>query len=162
MRASIGGRSDEDEAEIAVGGLVVAGGQTAPVLQPVEAALDPVPQGVEVVVDRNLDLAASPHRNDRGHAARFHLRADSIGIVAAIGEQNPRFRPIGIEERQGASVVRGLARRDVDGYGETGAVGAEMNFGRKPTSRAPETLSRSPPLAPAAQWCARMTVLSII
>jgi hypothetical protein len=37
-----------------------------------------------------------------------------------------------------------------------------MNFGRKPTSRAPQTRSLSPPFGPAAQWCARMTVLSII
>ena len=142
---------DEDEAEIAVGGLVVSGGEAAPVLQPVEATLDPVPERVDVVVDRDLNLPASPHRDDRRDAARFHCRTDGIGIVAAIGEQNLRFRPVGIQERQSTGVVGGLAGCDVDGYGETGSVGAEMNFGRKPTSRAPETLSRSPPLAPAAQ-----------
>ena len=85
-----------------------------------------------------------------------------VGIVAAIGQKNLRLRPLGVEERQGTGIVGSLARRDVDGYGQSGTVGAEMNFGRKPTSRAPETLSRSPPLAPAAQWCARITVLSII
>ena len=115
-----------------------------------------------MVVDRDLDLPTSPHRNDRGDATRFHLRAEGIGIVAAIGEKDLRFRAFGIEQRQSTGVVGGLAGCDVDGYGETCAVGAEMNFGRKPTARAPETLSRSPPLAPAAQWCARMTVLSII
>ena len=88
---------DEDEAEVAFRGLVVTGGQTAPVLQPVEAALDPVPESVDVAVDRDLNLPASPHRDDRRDAAHFHLRADGIGIVAAIGEQNLRFRPVGVE-----------------------------------------------------------------
>ena len=104
-----------------------------------------------MVVDRDLDLPASPHRDDRRDAARLHLGADCIGIVAAIGEKDLRFWPFGIEERQSTRVVRGLAGGDVDGYGEAVSIGAEMNFGRKPTSRTPETLSRSPPLAPAAQ-----------
>jgi hypothetical protein len=37
-----------------------------------------------------------------------------------------------------------------------------MDLGRKATFRAAKTLARSPPLAPAEQWCARMIVLSII
>lgn len=154
--------SDEDEAEIAVGGFVVAGGQTAPVFQLVEAALDLIAQCVDVVVDGELDLAVPPHRDDRCDATDLHCRPDFIGIVSAIGKKNFRLRPFGVKQGQSAGVIGSLAGSNVDGYGQACAVGAEMNFGRKPTSRAPQTLFRSPPFAPAAQWCARMTVLSII
>lgn len=75
-----------------------------------------------MVVYGQLDLPISPHRNDRGDAARFHLCADGIGIVAAIGEKNLRLRPAGIEQRQSAGVIGGLAGGDIDGYRETGAV----------------------------------------
>lgn len=132
------------------------------VLQLVEAALDPVSQGIDVIVDGDLDLAAATRRDHRCDAASLPLFSDVVAIVAAIGQKDFRLGPVGVEERQGTGIVGGLARRDVDGYRPSGTVGAEMNFGRKPTSRAPETLSLSPPLAPAAQWCARMTVLSII
>jgi len=104
-----------------------------------------------VVVDGDLDLPAAPRRNDRRDTSGFHFLPDSIGIVAAIGEKDLRFRSVGIEEGESASVVGGLAGRDVDGYGEAGFVRAEMNLCREATARAPETLSRSPPLAPAAQ-----------
>lgn len=73
-----------------------------------------------------------------------------VGIVAAISQKDFRLWPVGVEERQDTGVVGGLARRDVDGYREADSGGAEMNLGRKPTSRAPETLSRRPPFAPAA------------
>ena len=98
-----------------------------------------------MIVDGELDLAAAPRRDHRCDAASLHFFPDMVGVVAAIGQKDLRLWPVGVEERQGSGVVGGLARRDVDGYRETDSVGVEMNFGRKPTSRAPETLSRSPP-----------------
>jgi len=55
-----------------------------------------------------------------------------------------------------------LARRQKERYRKTLTVGPGMDFGRKATARAAKSLVLSPPLAPAAQWCARMTVLSTI
>lgn len=48
------------------------------------------------------------------------------------------------------------------GDGQTVRVAADVELGREATSRAPQTRSMIPPLPPAAQWCARMLVLSII
>jgi hypothetical protein len=45
---------------------------------------------------------------------------------------------------------------------KTLSVGPGMDFGREATARAAKSLILSPPLAPAAQWCARMNVLSTI
>ena len=115
-----------------------------------------------MIIGGDLELPAATRRDHRCDTASLHLLSEVVGIVAAIGKKDFRLGPVGFEERQGAGVVGGLTRRDVDGYGQSGTVGTEMNFGRKATARAPETLSRSPPLAPVAQWCARMTVQSII
>ena len=46
-----------DEAEITGGGFVVAGRQPSRVLEFVEAALDAVAQGIDVAIDRDLNLA---------------------------------------------------------------------------------------------------------
>lgn len=48
-----------------------------------------------------------------------------------------------------AEVVRCLPWRDVGPHGEARAVDPEVDLGREATSRTAETLSRSPPLAPA-------------
>jgi hypothetical protein len=56
----------------------------------------------------------------------------------------------------------GLARRQQERDWKTLSVGPGMDFGRESTARAAKSLILSPPLAPAAQWCARITVLSTI
>lgn len=50
----------------------------------------------------------------------------------------------------------------VQGDGQAVRITADVELAREATSRTPKTLSMSPPLPPAAQWCARMLVLSII
>ena len=44
-----------DEAEIAVGGFVLSGGQSAGVFELVKASFDHVTQGIDVGIDRQLD-----------------------------------------------------------------------------------------------------------
>lgn len=139
-----------DEAEEAGGGLVVTRGDAAGILEAVEAPLDPVAQGVDVAIDRFADAPALPGGDDRDAAARLHVLADRVGVVAAIGEQDPHGRSVGGHERVVSLVVRHLAAGDLGGYGQAGAVRAEVDLGREATARAPETLSLSPPLAPAA------------
>lgn len=151
-----------EEAEIALGGLVVTGGKAAPVLQLVETAFNPVPEGIDVAVDGDWGLPVSACWNDWLDASGGHRFPDGIGIVTPIRAQDLRLRSEGSHERQGASIIRGLPRGDVDSYGETGAVRAEMDLCRGVPSRAPKTLSWSPPLAPAALGCAQMMVESII
>ena len=65
-------RRDVDEAQEALGGLVVAGGDAAGVFQPVEAAFDEVAQPVEGAIHRREQLASFAHGDDRYHVAHFH------------------------------------------------------------------------------------------
>ena len=139
-----------DEAQIACGGFVVPGCQATRVLEFVEAALDAVSEGVNVVVDRDLELSSATHRNDRDATFRFGVLADAVSVVSLVGDENLRFRRVGVHHEIVALVVRdfpaGDLRRDRQPFG----VGAEMNFGREATLRAAKTLSLSPPFAPAA------------
>src|SRR6185436_12447696 len=71
--------NDLDEAEIACGGLVVAGGETPGIFQAVDAALDAVAQGVDQIVDRFGARSGAAGRNDGRAALRGDLLADGIG-----------------------------------------------------------------------------------
>lgn len=141
---------DVDEAEIARGCFVVSGRQPTRVLELVEAALDAVPEGVDVVVDRDLDFSPASRRDDRDPAVGLGVRADAVGIVSLVGDENLRRGRVGVHHEVVALVVRDLAAGDFRGDREAFGVGAEMDFGREATFRAAKTLSLSPPFAPAA------------
>lgn len=139
-----------DEPEEAFGGLEVAGGDAAGVLEFVEAALDEVAQAVEDTVYGHTQLAGLAHRDDRYDVARFHGFANLVRVIAAVGEENGWFRHVVVHDQVEAQIVRCLPRRDVGPHGEARAVDPEVDLGREATSRTAETLSWSPPLAPAA------------
>ena len=141
---------DVDEAEIACGGFVVSGCQAARVLELVEAALDAVPEGVDVIVDRDLDLSPATHRNDRDAALGLGVLADAVGVVALVGDEHLRRGRVGVHHEVVALVVRDLPAGDLGRDREAFGIGAEMDFGREATFRAAKTLSLSPPFAPAA------------
>ena len=139
-----------DEAEIARGGFVVSGCQAARVLELVEAAFDAVSEGVDVVVDRGLDLSSATHRNDRDATFRLGILADAVGVVSFVGEKNLGIWRVCVHHEVVALVVRDFPASNLRCDREPFGVGAEMNFGREATLRAAKTLSLSPPFAPAA------------
>src|SRR5688500_8608891 len=63
--------------------------------------------------------------------------------------------------REGAGLVR-LARREDKGERQAAGVAAQVQLGGEPAARASQGLTVLPPLAPAACWWARTTVLSSI
>ena len=128
-----------DEAEKAGGGVVVSRGHAAGVFQAVEAPLDAVAQRTDVAVDRLANASALPVRDDGHAAARVHVLPDDVGTVSAIGEQNPRGGPLSGDQRAVSLIVRYCAGGDLDGYGQSGTVHAEMEFGQQAAARAPET-----------------------
>ena len=140
-----------NEAEIARCGFVISGREPSRVLELVEASLDAVAQGVDVTIDRDLNLAAPAGRNDARSAPFPQRFANMIGIIAAIGKQDFGFRSLRFHQRIKARIIRDLAGGDLGGYWQAFAIRAEVNLRREATSRAPKTLTRSPPLAPAAQ-----------
>ena len=142
--------------------MVVAGGDTVTVLQAVDAALDAVTQGVDRPPDAVLDAPVAFGGDLRLAGAVADILADRIAVVAAVGEQDARVAVTLIHQLGiGRAVVR-FARRQGQADRQAMGVGAEVDFGREATARAPKTLAMSPPFAPAAQWCARTMVLSIM
>jgi hypothetical protein len=96
----------------------------------------------------------------RDNQTRSHFGAFSH--IALVAQHHVRVGIILGHEIGERGAVVSLARRQKERYRKTLTVGPGMDFGRKATARAAKSLVLSPPLAPAAQWCARMTVLSTI
>jgi hypothetical protein len=126
-------RGDVDEPQEALCGFVVAGGDAAGVLQLVEAALDEVAQPVEGAIHGDTELAGLAHGDDRHNVARFHCFANLVRVIAAIRQQDARFRQVVVHDQIEAQIVRCLARRDVRPHREPCAVDAEVDLGREAT-----------------------------
>jgi len=129
----------------------------------VEQALDAVSAPVLVPVVQDLGLAGAFGWDDRLDPVEAQFLADRVGIVAFVGQHRPD--PFGDHLEQGGEALRvmGLARRQDEADRPTSAVASGMDFGREAAPRAPECLPILIPLfMPTAQWCARITVLSII
>jgi len=80
-------RGEVDEAELAGGGLVVLGCQSAGGLWAVDTALDPVLQGVDEAVDRDRRLSRAPHRDHRCAASGLDTVADRIAVATLVCNQ---------------------------------------------------------------------------
>ena len=122
-----------DEAEVAVGGLVVTGRQPSGVLELVEAALDHVAQRIDRGIDGQLDQSVPLGRDHRGAAAAFHIFANEVSIIAFVGQQHLGCWPVGIHDRQIAFVIGDFAARQGKSYGQAQRIDAEMDLGRKAT-----------------------------
>ena len=84
-------------------------------------------------------------------------------VVPLVGQRRPgRDVRTDIEQDFKLPAVAGFAPSQMDGKGQAIKVGLEVDLGRKPAARATECLAILPPLAPAAETCARTTVLSNI
>ena len=143
-------RDDMDEGEVACRGFVVSGGEAACVFQPVEAALDAVAQGIDEVVDGDLDLAALAHGNDGHAAAALDIGAHAVGVVALVAEKHPGVGRARLHHEVVAFVVRDFPAGDLNRDRQALGVGPEMDFGGEAALRAAETLFLRPPFAPAA------------
>ena len=143
-------RDDMDESEIAGGGFVVSSSEASRVFQLVEAALDPVPQGVDEVVDWDLDFAALAHGNDWNSAALLDVGAHVVGVVSLVGKEDLGIGRACIHHEIVALVVRDFSAGELRGDRQAFGVGPEMDFRCETAFRAAETLFLSPPFAPAA------------
>ena len=150
------------KAEKAAGGMIVSRGDAPAVLEAVEEALDPVAGGVERPIDRVLDGPVLLGRNLRPAAAGADLVANGVAVITLVGQHHLGIGIVfGHQIAEGGAVVS-FARRQQQRDRKTLSVGPSVDFGRKPAARTAKSLVLNPPLAPAAQWCARMTVLSTI
>ncbi len=145
---------DEAEAgEEVAGELVVAGGDTAEVLQAAEGALDDV---AGLVGERVEGMPVHPGDlvgNDGGGAARSQEASQVVDVVGLVADQAAARRRRG-NERGRALDVGDLAAGQEDGVRPPLAVDERVDLGRAPTSRAPDGLGVLPPGPPEAQRCA--------
>src|SRR5579875_2624184 len=155
---------------VALGALVVAGGQAAELLaavdqplhsiaQPVERTVEPAPAALGGLArDGDPDPAPAARAAD-GPAAVALVAGDPPGAHAGSAPAGAPHRPRCQQPLEHRRLVR-LARREHDGQGLAPARGPEVDLGRKAALAAAKGLGRRvPPLAPAACWCARTTVL---
>lgn len=80
-------------------------------LEFVEAALDHIAKGVKEAVDWLLDFAVSLERNDGFNTAFFEVLADSVAIIAFVGEHDFGAGAWLIHQREIAFHVRCFTRR---------------------------------------------------
>src|SRR3954453_17719060 len=156
------GSSQLDEGEIACGGLVVAGGDGAELLQLVIQPLDPIPQAVELAVERQRRRAGRVGRDHRQDAAEQQVLPDPVGIVAHVADQAARARCHVLDQGLKCTALVRLPGREDDGEWQPIRVAAQVQLGREAAAGAAQRLSVLPPLAPAACWWARTTVASSI
>ena len=143
-------RRDVDEAKEALRSLVVTGGDTAGVLQLVEAPFDKVSKTIQGPVDCSALFSLFAHGNDGQDIAFAHGFSNAVSVIASVGQQNTRCRQIVGHDQIEAEVVGGLPRGDLRPHRQPCCIDEEVDLGRKATARTAKTLSRSPPLAPAA------------
>ena len=151
-----------NEASERFGELVVSRREAPGILELVEASFDAVSQRVDGSVDLDLDAAISLRGNDGMRAALFEVFSYGVGVVAAIAEHDLGIGRWLFHQRLVALHVVGLAGRKRGGERKPPGVGAQMDFRREATARTAKSVSLNPPLPPAAQWCARTMVESII
>jgi hypothetical protein len=87
--------------------------------------------------------------------------ADAVGVVGLVGQHEGAWTKT-VEQRVGDLPVMRLPRRS--GRAELGAprIDDDMDLGREPVARSPETVICTPLFAVADCWWARTEVLSII
>ena len=102
-------------------------------------------------------------RDDRADVPLPRSLTVWLCVVPFVGQRRPgRDVRADIEQDFELPAVAGFAPSQVDGKGQAVKVGLEVDLGREPAARATECLAMLPPLAPAAETCARTTVLSNI
>ncbi len=115
---------EAEDAEERAGGLFIAGGYGAPLLQSRPETLD----AVAVVVDRlragDRSLVAAG-RDGRTHAEAPGVLAEGMAAVAAVGHHPHRHAGQAREQRHGVGQFVRLARREGEGDRPSRAVGGD-------------------------------------
>lgn len=162
---------NEPESPVVSGTFVIASRQAAELLAAVDQALDPVALTIDTLVKGaamtlvgeagNRVANASPAQVCAPLAASISLVADDAmrtqtgsssawSVHCTLGEQ-------GVKDDRLVALPWG----ENEGHGLASALGSQVDFGRETTTTAPESFGLwAPPFAPAACWCARMTVPS--
>ncbi len=94
--------------------------------------------------------------------AQGGLRRRRTTVVASVGQQHVGIDIVLGHQIEIGDAVVGFPGGQKKTDRKTLSVGPKVDFGREAAARTAKSLVLSPPFAPAAQWCARTMVLSII
>ena len=156
--------SEGDESRVALGRLLAAECDLLEALELAHGLLDPRPALIEDLREESgLGADVRAIRDDRADTALSGRPSVGLGVVALVGQRGPR-RDVGADVEQGLELaaVAGLGASQVERERLAIEVSLEVDLGAKATARAAQRLAVLPPLAPAAETCARTAVLSNI
>jgi hypothetical protein len=132
------------------GELVIASGDAAKVLETAKAALDDVAALVGPLVERMDDNAIGFVGNNRGCAVLDDLGAQSVAVIALVGEKlRHEWRERQDIGRRGNVGI--LAGGQVKDDWPAERITQPVDLGRAPTARAADGLILLPPFPPEAQ-----------
>src|SRR3974390_472330 len=129
-------------------------------LDPIEEALDQVAFLIEVLVVRDDLRSGSARGNDGFGTGCGDAGAEPIGIVAFVGEQ--MFEGYAGDQVLGLEDVVDLAGGEDEPSGIAQRIHANTDLRAQAATRTPDRLIFAAPFAPAACWCARTMVESMI
>lgn len=132
------------------GELVVTGCDAAEILEPAEAALDDVASLVGPPIEAMADDAVCFVGNDRPGPALGDLGAQSVAVVAFVGDERPHAGCLRENSRR-SSNVGVLAGRQVQNDGAAVWIAQGMDLRRASAARTADGLRVLPPFPPEAQ-----------
>lgn len=153
------GRYGDCGGEVA-GKLVIAGGNSAPILQAAEHAFDQIALFVGNRIKRMEAFAGWVVGNDGLGAPGDQELAQAVAVVGGVASATPCRRERR-EQGQDHAHVAELARRYFDRDRPPLTVNDGVDLRRPSAARATDGLRRGPPFPPAAERCALAVVLSI-
>ena len=149
-----------DECEVARASLVEARRDSAEALEAVEEEFDEVTLPIERAVLRDRALSFRLRADDRLDPAGLQFSAKFVRVVAGVADQ--RIAPRVVEQLGRCDQFVSLARRQRDVERPPFRVDDRVDFGRKTSSRASQSILLDPPFPPDASWWARIVVPSTI
>jgi len=126
----------------------------------VDEALDAVAQAVGVRVVGDLGRAP-PQRWDHGvDLGLGEMCSEAIVVVALVGDQADEREPV--DQGEGLGRLVHLSCRQDQPKRMAEGIDGDVDLGAQAAARAADGLTLRPPCAPAACWCARTMVASIM
>jgi len=137
-----------DQREIVARGLVVAGRDGAKPLQVVKEDLDEIALAIELANEAMFDFSLGLRVDDGLHAARADGSDELVRVVTGVADES---FPTSVEEQLlGGDHLMALPRRERDVDRAAFGVDDGVEFGRKTSSRAAQSVSFDPPFPPDA------------
>src|SRR5215208_3528922 len=141
-------------------GLVISGGDPTKMLDFADEALDEMPLFVEVSIIGNGVRPTGVGRDHSRHVELRDMRAKRVGVEGLVAQNVLRRQPC--DQRLGHGRFVHLAAGVEQPQHISESINCDMDLRAQAPTRPPNRLFLNPPFPPAACWCARMIVPSMM